>query len=545
MTGARTRNVTDALSLADGSAILEHIADAVTAQDASGRVVYANDAALRLLGYATRAELERDARLLRLEDYVLLDEAGAPLPQDRLPSRQVLAGAPAADATIRWRRRGTSEDRWTMVQSRPVMDEAGQVRLAINILHDVTERWRAVRRLGMLAEASAILTRLIDFDEMLRQLVRLPVPRRADWCLLDVLDGDRMRRFVVHADAAKAELVARLEEHPPRPDRFTLKNAVVPQAELVAELDDAALARHVPDRESFALCRALGARSLVVAPLAARGHALGALALVTATPGHFGSDDLHLAEDLAHAAALAVDNARVFRQAQRAAEVRKELVAVVAHDLKNPLNAIGMASALLTRHARTLPDGERIERQSAIITRAAERMDRLIHDLLDVAAIDAGALTMERQRVNVCLLINEAHDAMAQLAQDKQLILERELPSPELHVLGDRERLLQALSNLVGNAVKFTPSGGRVTLRALLAGEEVRFYVADTGPGIAPEDMVHLFDRFWRVRERRRDGTGLGLSIVKGIVEAHGGRVAVDTLVGRGASFHFSLPLAP
>jgi signal transduction histidine kinase len=314
----------------------------------------------------------------------------------------------------------------------------------------------------------------------------------------------------------------------------------------LTDLDDEALAHRIEGDPQREFVRSLGTRSVLCAPLTIRGQTIGALTVASHQPHRYSGDDLKLLEDLAHRAALAVDNARAYRRAAEAAELRRDLVAVVAHDLKNPLNAVTMAAALLSKGAAAGPEGDRARRQSSIISRASDRMNRLIHDLLDVSAIDAGRMDLEIQAHAVGALLVEVVDAMAPLAQEKQLVLERQIAPEEeaLAVSGDRERILQVFSNLVGNGVKFTEPGGRVTLSAARRGDVVEFAVADTGSGIDPEHLPHVFDRFWRVRGRRRDGTGLGLWIVKGLVEAHGGKVSVDTTPGSGSTFRFTLPLA-
>jgi signal transduction histidine kinase/PAS domain-containing protein len=533
------------LSLERNSIILQHIADAVTAEDASGRFVYANDAAMRVLGYSSPDDFVSGIPQLLESRFELYDEAGAPFPPDELPGKRVLGGAPEATATIRWRRRGGGDERWTVVQSRPVKDDRGKVQLAINILHDVTERRRAEARATLLSEAANISAALGEYEETLERVVRLPVGRFADWTVLDIVDGQRVSRYVAHHDPAKAELAAALAARPPRFDALhTLAPSLFTgRAELVPRLEPETLrARARP--ETYELFRALGAASFVIAPLTVRGETFGTLSLMSATPGRFGHDDLRLAEDLAQRASLAVDNARLYHAAKTAAEVRKDLVAVVAHDLKNPLNAVGMATALLARQAAPGPEGDRLRRQTAILSRAAERMNRLIHDLLDVAAIDAGALSMVPDRVAAGPLLQETLDNFAAFAQPKALTLTLDPVDEELYVRADRERLLQALANLVGNAVKFTPDGGRVTLSAARVDDGVQFRVTDTGPGIEDEHLPHVFDRYWRVRKPSRSGTGLGLSIVKGIIEAHGGRVAVETKVGHGSTFSAVIPAA-
>jgi signal transduction histidine kinase/DNA-binding response OmpR family regulator len=534
------------LSLEQSSVILKNIADAVTAHDPSGRVVYANDAALRILGHDDVSSFAGDDLAAVLSRFEVLDESGAPLTAEQLPARRVLDGATEASALLRWRRRDTREERWTVVRSRPVRDEEGRVLLAINILHDVTEQRRAEERMSLLSEVGAVLTSSLDYDETVERVVRLMVPRLGDWSVLHVIDGEEVRWSACHINAL---LDARLREAAQRTVPLARRNLLPdtlfngrPQHVI---MDEGGLDQRVDDAAGRALMRSVGSRSGICAPLLVRGVTVGALTVLSTQPQRYSDDDLRLLEEIAHRAALAVDNARVYRRAQRAAELRRDLVAVVAHDLKNPLNAVTMAAALLGKGAQPGAPGDRARRQTNIIARATERMNRLIHDLLDVSAIDAGRLELELAACEVGPLVADAVEAMQPLAQEKQLTLERAVPAEvaSLSVHCDRERVLQVFSNLVGNAIKFSEAGRRIHVSAERVGDSVRFLVADEGPGIAPEHVPHLFDRFWRIRSKKRDGTGLGLWIVKGLVEAHGGRVAVDTRLGAGSTFSFTLPL--
>jgi len=536
------------LSLEQNSVILKNIADAVTAQDATGRLVYANDAALRILGYADQASFVSADPAAVLDRFEMLDEEGRPFDPLQLPGRRVIDGAPEASAMIRWRRSSTRDDRWTVVRARPVHDDQGVVLLAINILHDVTERRRTEQRMAMLSEVGTALTSSLDYDATLERVVRLMVPRLGEWSVLHVIDGDEVRWTACHT---QPDLDARLrqlsEKRVPLLRRNLLPETLYTGQSQHLSYDDEGFSRRVDHADSAAFARSLGTRSAICAPLVVRGVTVGALSVMSAQPERYSDDDLRLLEEVSHRAALAVDNARVYRQAQQAAELRRDLVAVVAHDLKNPLNAIAMAATLLSKGAAPGSEGDRARRQSLIVTRATERMNRLIHDLLDVSAIDAGRLEIEKSGCPVGPLVADALEAMQPLAQEKQVTLEREVGADveALSVVCDRERVLQVFSNLVGNAIKFSDAGRRVRVAAERDGDSVRFAVGDEGPGIAPEHLPHLFDHFWRVRGRKRDGTGLGLWIVKGLVEAHGGRVSVDTKPGAGSTFSFTLPLAP
>ncbi|MDB4969922.1 MAG: diguanylate cyclase/phosphodiesterase [Myxococcales bacterium] len=545
----RTRRADRELRLSheQNSVILQNIADAVTAQNSDGKVVYANDAALAILGYAGPQQFLEGNDSALTAAYEMLDEEGRPFDPNQLPARLILGGAPEARALVRWRRRDGGQDRWTIVQSRPVRDEYGRVTLAINILHDVTERRRNEQRMALLSEASAVLTASLEYDATMEGVVRLLVPRLGNWSVLHLIEGDEVRWTAAHTDGA---LDARLREMAAATVPLANQKVLPPtlfngQSELT-ELDDAKLADRIEGEPQRAFVRSLGTRSLMCAPLNVRGQTIGALTVASPEAHRYAADDLKLLEDLAHRAALAVDNARAYRRAEEASQMRRDLIAVVAHDLKNPLNAITMAAALLSKGAAAGTDGDRARRQSAIIARASDRMNRLIHDLLDVTGIEAGRMELDTTPQPVGALVNEAIDSMATLAAEKQVILERALdPSDEAQrIAADHDRLLQVFSNLIGNAIKFSLPGGRITLSATRRGQSMEFAVKDTGTGIAPEHLPHVFDRFWRIRGSRRDGTGLGLWIVKGLVEAHGGVVSVDTDPGAGSTFRFTVPLA-
>jgi PAS domain S-box-containing protein len=226
------------------------------------------------------------------------------------------------------------------------------------------------------------------------------------------------------------------------------------------------------------------------------------------------------------------------RSAEAAIAARDDVLGYVAHDLRNPLGAITMLASLLEI---SLPGDKQRENLEAIF-RAADQMDHLIQDLLDVSRIEAGRLRVEEEPLRVEALLAGVCEMLQGEARGKGLTLEIDGAADLPRVLADRHRIAQVLSNLLANAIKFTPGGGVVTLRAEQDGERVRISVADTGSGIAPEEIPHLFDRFWQARSNRRGGAGLGLVIAKGLVEAHGGTIRVESEVGIGSTFSFTLP---
>ena len=253
-----------------------------------------------------------------------------------------------------------------------------------------------------------------------------------------------------------------------------------------------------------------------------------------------GESDLRLAEALADRAAIAIENARLYRASVHATQLRDQVLGVVAHDLRNPLSTILMQTSALKRQG---PEPERrSQKPMEVIHRAATRMNRLIQDLLDVARMEAGQLTIERARLSAGGLIAEAVEMQRPLASSSSLELRVDVDPAVAEVWGDRDRLLQVFENLIGNAIKFTQAGGRITAGATSRDDEVVFWVADTGCGIPSEHLPHVFDRFWQATRAGRQGAGLGLPIAKGIVEAHGGRIWVESTAGSGSTFFFTIP---
>ena len=284
----------------------------------------------------------------------------------------------------------------------------------------------------------------------------------------------------------------------------------------------------------------------IITPLVGRnGRTLGIVRLWGKKGGKFTESDEAILTQLAQLCSVALENARLYKAAQDATRARDDLVAIVSHDLRNPIHTINMAAAFLLEVAPPVDRRVTSRRQLEVIQRQANRANRLISDLLDVAKIQAGGLTVEPVPIDVISLVQEALDSANPLAMSNQLKLSREVEDESARVLSDRDRILQVFANLIGNAIKFTPKGGEITIRAESAGTQMRFGVCDTGPGIPPEHLPHVFDRYWQAKSTAKLGTGLGLSIAKGIVEAHGGQIWVESEPGKGASFIFTLPSAP
>ena len=449
----------------------------------------------------------------------------------------------------------------------PVRDELGRVYALSAEGRDVTDRKHAdderrsllaealaarraaevaERRARFLADATQVLNESLELDATFEGLGATIVPAMATFCIIDVVDehGVVRRLQVVHERPEMREVARQLAQYPrgPNPRYMTSDSIARGRPRFVRRVDEAFFVSSAEDAQHLALLRTLAPASFITVPLVTRGRILGAIAFCRdATAAPYNETDLAVAEDLGHRAALALDNARLYEQSRRSTQARDDMLGLVSHDLRNPLSAISMCVHALLEHDEIDAAG----RADLLRTMrdATDWAHRMIEDLLDVSAIEAGQLSIERRIVDPVLLAVQAAQMFERLAQEQGITLYLDLPEHLPRVHADAERLLQALGNLLGNALKFTPSGGRVGLHGAADGENVVLSVTDTGPGVPLEHVPYIFDRYWHSRRTaKKRGTGLGLAIVKGIVDAHNGKVWVESIVGGGSRFSISLP---
>ncbi len=548
----------------DDQRLLESIialaADAVVCTDESQRIIIFNPAAERVFGYR-RDEvlgepidvlLPRSARNARLEGFRSTTsdgdksehgrvwgrrKSGELFPAESSISKVTVGGTTYVTAVLR----DVTRERRAEKERAALLGRTRAARAAAEA---------AERQMAFLADVGEILHSSLAVEKTFEALLHLIVPELAMCCVVDVLDATgRVRRaHVKHGDPAKQELAQRLAALPKEESRYLTRRAIEKgQPEIVERVSDDFLRSLAEDDDHLAILRGLELASLVIVPLRAHGRVLGALALARG-PGAapYTRIDLSFAQALALRAASALDNARLYDEARRAVRARDDVLGVVSHDLRTPLSVIGMcASALLGEGfgKEKSRDRETLE----TIRSSAHWGQRLIQDLLDVSAINAGGLSLTRRPEDPRMLVTRAILLHGELATERQIDLVDRLPDELPRIEVDGDRLVQALGNLIGNAVKFTPYGGSVRVGAVDEGERVRFYVADSGPGISAEKAAHVFDRFWTgSRDLPTRGAGRGLAIVRGVVEAHGGRVWLEPATrGRGATFCIALPIAP
>jgi PAS domain S-box-containing protein len=446
-----------------------------------------------------------------------------------------------------WRRRKDGSKFWANVLITTMYDSSGELRGYVKVIRDLSERKRDEEERAFLSDATSTLSSSLDLASTLEQLSAITVPALGDWCLIDVLgDGERHRRLV-HPDPARLAVLEDLDrsygpflEFPEGPSKVLRTG----QAVLAEAVEESTLAAFAQDPRHAELLRALGLASYLSVPLATGGRTIGALTIASADPERrYDGRTLAFATELGRRAALALDNAMLYREAKRALDMR-EVLSIVSHDLRNPLSAITTSAGILERGMAKTMDPEIARRHASVIKRSAGRMTRLINDLLDLSRLEAGRFPLQKTDIDVADLAAELLELFFPLVSDKEIRLESSVV-PGTHLVGDSDRITQVLSNLLGNAIKFAPRNGIVTLGAEPAGDDVKLWVRDTGPGIAPEDLPHVFDRFWQAKDSGHLGAGLGLAIAKALVELHHGHIWAESTTGSGATFSFALPREP
>jgi PAS domain S-box-containing protein len=424
---------------------------------------------------------------------------------------------------------------------------------------DVTEQKRAEEARHYLARASEILAGSLDRDEATGELARLLVPRLADWCSIQLLDeGGGLRQVAVaHADPAKVAWAKALNErYPADPESRTGAHEVVRTGQplLLAEIPDALLVAAAKDEEHLRILREIGFASVLTVPLVARGHAIGAMSLVSAESGRrYGDAELALAQELATRAALAIDNAALYgaavharREAEAANLAKGEFLAVMSHELRTPLNAIGGYAQLIELGIHGPVTAEQREALRRV-QRSQQHLLSLVNDVLNFAKLEAGRVTYDIGPVPVRELIAGLESLVAPQLAAKQLRFACAPCETALTAAADAEKVRQILLNLLSNAIKFTPEGGAIRVEARGDADRVHLGVCDTGIGIPDDRVESVFEPFVQLARGAasgRDGTGLGLAISRDLARAMGGDLTVESAPGVGSTFTLTLPAA-
>ncbi len=396
---------------------------------------------------------------------------------------------------------------------------------------------REERRAAFLAAAGQELAASLHYEQTIATLAKLIVPNLAELVVIDMSepDGGLRRAAVKHRNPEDETVVA---------EQIGVIFREVPEALVrIMQARESAVVGSASNLFQYVTGHADGGtRNLVFLPMVSRGQTIGVAAAVSTEQRPFTSEDLPIFSELARRASLSIDNARLYLESQQAVRAREEVLAIVSHDLRNPLNAVTLAASLL-QMSTTLSAEDR--EQIDTIEVSAKRMSHLIADLLDTTRLEGGKrLPIEPAPITVAELLSETEELFRAQAGVASVSIEYEANDDLPPVLADHHRVMQVMSNLIGNSLKFTPPGGRITVRASRDDGFVLFTVSDTGPGIPKENLGDIFSPYWQAKRAERLGAGLGLPIAKGIVESHGGRIWVESEPGQGTTFYFTLPIA-
>ena len=521
--------------LQERSQLLDLSYEPVLAWEFNGGITEWNAGCERLYGYS------RDEAIGRVSHELLQTVPSMPLKQilETLTANKEWSGE------LRHRAR---DGREIVVESRLQLFDKGDRLIVLESNHDVTLQRQAAERSAFMNQVGTVLAGSLDYETTLTAVANLAVPAIADWCAVDIVEDAKLQRLAVaHVDPAKVEFARSLERYDdptspqsPKTVARTGSPVLVPviTREMIVQAANG-------DQERIRLVQSLGLVSYMCVPLVAHGRLLGALTLATAeSHRHFSEDDLRFAQDVAHRAALAVDNARAYQSMQTADRLKDEFLATLSHELRTPLNAI-MGYARLLRSGSVSPD--RTNNALDIVERNASVLTKLVEDLLDVSRIISGKVRLNIQPVDLPNVVREAAESLMPAAEAKQLRLQVTTDPDAGPISGDPDRLQQVVWNLVSNAVKFTPKGGRIQIRLERIDSHVDIIVSDTGVGIDPAVLPHIFERFRQADSamtRQFGGLGLGLAIVRHLAELHGGTVhAMSTGPDQGATFRVRLPL--
>ncbi len=442
--------------------------------------------------------------------------------------------------------------KWIKDRSFPIINNEGEIYRVGGIAEDITERKNIELSTQFIAKASKVLASSLDYQITLKSIANLAIEYMTDWCAIDIINADETveRMAMAHPDPEKVKLGWELNDKYPQLTEKNHKiiNIIRSQEYLLnPQISDDDLIQSAEDEEHLEILRSLGVKSTMILPLIARGKMLGYISFTTAESGRkYTVDDIRLAQDLSYRAALAMDNAKLYEEAQNANRLKNEFLATISHELRTPLNAmIGWIYLLRNRQFEEAKFNQGLE----IIERNSKSLAALIEDLLDVSRIITGKMRLDLQPIDLIFVIKSAINTIFPTGEAKGINITIELDMNSHKILGDINRLEQIFWNLLSNSIKFTPSGGEIKIITKTCLEEgiIKIKIEDTGKGISAEFLPYVFDRFRQSDNsisRKYGGLGLGLSIVRHLVELHGGSVIAESEgLDQGATFTVNLPL--
>lgn len=514
------------------SAVVESSQDAIIGKDLNGIVTDWNKGAEKLYGYSRREVVGKHISFLvpaerrhELEDIT-----------ERLGRGENVN----LHETVRVDKTG----RYLPVQVAisPVYDAKGNIIGAATIARDISERRKREEEQDFLRQANQLLVSSLDYETILQHISQLLVPVLADWCAIDLVDGQEISRVnFVHRNPQLAELSRQMLKRYPWPEDYPHGVPLVlrtGQPELIPEVTDSMLDKEVPDPVQRQTLRTLGLCSQLVVPLKSRGTVVGSISLAYGESGrHYNHNTLMLVESFAASAAAAIENSRHYREVVQSEQQKDEFIAVASHELKTPLTSMKTYAQRILRDAKRRQADEAEVRALELITRQTDRLSSLVNNILDVTKLNNGALVLHRETVSLRELIATVIERINVLVPDRVTFEAR----ADAEVDADPSRIEQAVVNLINNAIAYSDPESPVKVTLSTRGSYAVIAVADQGSGISPKHRQYIFERFSTASGATK-GLGLGLYITKQIVDQHGGRIRVQSQVGRGSTFYIELP---
>ncbi len=544
---AVTRDITERrraeLALRESEALFRQLADAVPQiiwmTGPTGEPQYYNRRWYEFTG--TRPEDAAGSEIVHADDRAAVLEAW----------RRSIQTGDVYEVELRLREGATGLYRWHLARAVPIADQRGTIVRWVGSSTNIEEQKRAERTSRFMAEASRTVSTLVDYNTALKTVAQLAVPDFADWCAVDMVEtsGIVRRLALCHSDPAKVELAFALERrYPARRDapHGVYEVLRTGRSEIMADIPDRLIEQAAYDAEHLDAIRTLGLRSYIAVPLRAAGRPIGVITFIAtdASGRRYDARDLSTAEELADRASIAIENARLYSELQDAARHKDEFLAVLAHELRNPVAPLRTALQLLEVAG---DDVARRARACGVMGRQLHQLVRLVDDLLDVSRITRGRIELKKQPVELATILQNAIETSRPMIEANGHQLTVTFPREPIVVDADATRLAQVFANLLNNAAKYTPRGGHIDLAAECDRAVATVRVGDTGTGIPPEMLTRVFDMFVQVDrsfEKTSGGLGIGLTLVKRLVEMHGGTVeARSDGDNKGSEFVVSLPV--
>lgn len=530
------------------SSILENIKEGVVVCDAQGTLTYFNRRTIEMQGlppHPIPAEQWSEFYQLYYPDgETLLKEVDLPLLRALNESKSIKAEvliAPKGRSPL-----------LVEVNAQPLFDEKNIKIGAIATMLDITETKRASdERLKFLDKMTSLLIGNMDHEEIIYQIAVAGIPTLADGCMIDLVGADGINRLVTkHADPKVEEYLKTLQRNfPPRYDSPQPTSRVIRsgQPELLPVIDSKIIAEHTMNKDHADLIHKVGIRSHLAVPMICRGNIIGALnLLITTDRKSFDNDDLTMAMEISRRAAIAIENARLYSQAQKAIKQRDEFISVASHELKTPITSLklqleAIARSISKSHLERI-DHEYLQKFSASSIRQLDRLTRLVEDMLDISRLSTGKLALDLRVADLSDITKEVLGRFTNQLKDLNIPLEVQLEE-DLIIECDPFRIEQVITNLMTNAIRYGEKKP-ISLRLKRENGTACFSLKDSGRGIDPADHSRIFNRFERaIAATDISGLGLGLFISRQILEEHKGKIWVQSQLGHGSTFNFTLPV--